>query len=254
MFLLRLSLIIFLFSSCKSFFNSDRSEERAQLRQQLGVSYMQQGNYPLALKELLAAEELDPQNPHIQNNLGMLYFIRDKLELSAKHFSRAYELDKKFTDAKNNLARIYIELKQFAVAQRLLEEVLADLTYQFPIKADMNYGLLEFNRSRFKEAKKHFKKVLMQDREDCFAQVFLGRSFLELKENIAAVDQLEKATTFCKMVGIDDAHYFSAIALYRTGDKDQSLVRFKELLNLFPQAKYREQSKKMIDIIEKGTL
>lgn len=254
MFLLRLCIIIFLFSSCKSLFTDDRSEERAGLRLQLGVSYMQQGNYPLALKELLAAEELDPKNPLIQNNLGLLYFVRDKLELSAKHFSRAYELDNKFTDAKNNLARVYIELKQYGLAQRLLQEVTADLTYPYQIKADMNYGLLEFNRNRFKEAKKHFKNVLLQDREDCFAQVFLGRSFLELKENKQAVDQFEKATTFCKIVGIDDAHYFSAIALYRTGDKDQSLVRFKELLNLFPQAKYREQSKKMIDIIEKGSL
>lgn len=254
MFLLRLCIVIFLFSSCASLFKSDRSEERALLRQQLGVSYMQQGNYPLALKELLEAEELDSKNPQIQNNLGMLYFVREKFELSAQHFARAYELDKKFTDAKNNLARVYIELKQFAIAQRLLDEVLADLTYQYPIKADMNYGLLEFNRGRFKEAKKHFRKVLIQDREDCFAQVFLGRSFLELKENTQAVDQLEKATTFCKAMGIDDAHYFSAIALYRTGDKEQSLVRFKELLDLFPQAKYREQSKKMIDIIEKGTL
>lgn len=252
MFLLRLCIVIFLFASCKSF--NDRSEERAQLRLQLGVSYLQQGNYPLALKELLAAEELDPKNPQIQNNLGLLYFVRDKLELSVKHFARAYELDNKFTDAKNNLARVYIELKQFTIAQRLLEEVSADLTYQYQIKADMNYGLLEFYRSRFKEAKKHFKKVLAQDREDCFAQVFLGRSFLELKENTQAVDQLEKATAFCKIVGIDDAHYFSAIALYRTGEKEQSLVRFQELLDLFPQAKYREQSKKMIDIIEKGTL
>jgi Tfp pilus assembly protein PilF len=252
MFLLRLCIIIFLFSSCKSF--NDRSEERSELRLQLGTSYLRQGNYPLALKELLAAEELAPKNPQIQNNLGLLYFAREKYDLSAKHFARAYEFDNKYTDAKNNLARVQIELKQYASAERLLKEVSADLTYQFQAKADMNYGLLEFSRGRYKEAKTHFRKVLQQEREDCFAQVFLGRTYLELKETSQAVDQLEKATTFCKMNGIDDAHYFAAIALYRTGDKDQSLVRFKEAVSLFPQGKYRDQSKKMIDIIEKGAL
>lgn len=250
--LIWLSLILVFLSSCKSF--DHRADERAELRLQLGISYMQQGNYPVALKELLAAEELNPENPLIHNNLGLLYFVREKYELSVKHFARAYELDPKFTDAKNNLARVYIELKQFAVAQRLLDEVIADLTYSYTAKAYMNYGLLEFNRSRFKLSKQYFKKVLITDREDCFAQVFLGRSFLELKENRQAADQLEKATTFCKMINVDDAHYFSAIALYRIGDKDLSLIRFKELLSLFPQAKYREQSKKMIDIIEKGAL
>lgn len=252
MFLLRLCVVIFLISSCKSF--NDRSEERAQLRLQLGNSYMNQGNYPLALKELLEAEKLEPNNPQIHNSLGLLYFAREKFDLSIKHFSHAYELDNKFTDAKNNLARVYIEVKQYSAAERLLKEAYTDLTYQFQIKTDMNYGLLEFSRGRFKEAKKYFKKVLQIDREDCFAQVFLGRSFLELKELIPAVDQLEKATSFCKAIGMDDAHYFAAIALYRNGDRDQSLIRFKEVINLFPQAKYREQSKKMIDIIEKGTL
>ena len=248
----RFFILIFTLSSCKSLDN--RARDNAQLHMQLGLSYLEQKNYPLSLKELLAAEDADPSDPLVQNNLGLLYFIREKYELSVKHFSRAYELNNKFTDAKNNLARVYIELKQFSIAKRLLDEVLADLTYTNVDKAYMNYGLLEFNRSRFKDAKVHFKKLLEIDREGCYAQVFLGRTYLELKENAQAEDQLDKATTFCKPLGIDDAHYFSAIALYRSGHRDDSLIRFKELLSLFPDGKYREQSKKMIDIINKGTL
>lgn len=245
-------ILIFVFTSCAS--TDDRSDEKAQLHMQLGLSHLERRNYAIALKELLAAEEFAPKNQMIQNNLGLLYFIREKYDLSIKHFSRAYELDHKFTDAKNNLARVYIEIKQFSTAQRLLDEVLADLTYPNAAKAYMNYGLLEFNRSRYKDAKAQFKKVLELDREDCYGQVFLGRSYLELKENKQAVDQLEKATTFCKAVGVDEAHYFSAIAMYRLGNKDQSLLRFQEILNQFPDGKYRDQSKKMINIIEKGTL
>lgn len=246
------ALVTFILLGCKTV--DVDSQDKAQLRMQLGLSQLERRNYPLALKEFLAAEELDPKNPLIQNNLGLIYFLREKYDLSIKHFSKSFENDPKFTEGKNNLARVYVELKQFGAAEKLLRDVLADLTYPTPAKASMNYGLLEFNRNRFKEAKYHFKKVLEAYREDCYAQVFLGRSFMELKEIRSAMDQLEKAAVFCKAIGVDEGHYYSAIAIYRSGDKENSLTRFKELLVLFPEGKYREQTKQMIGLIDKGAL
>ena len=239
-------------SSCGTF--REKSPEKAELHMQLAISYLDRKNYPTALKELLLAEEADPDNYHVQNNLGLVYFIRQKYDLSIKHFSQAYKLNPKFTDAKNNLARVHIEIKQFQTAQKLIEQVLTDLTYATPEKAYMNYGLLEFNRSRYKQSKLYFKKVLEINREDCIAHVYYGRSFLELKENRQAIEQLEKSIPFCQPIGIDDAHYFSAIALYRTNQKDQSLTRFNEVLKLFPEGARLESSKKMIRLIEKGSL
>lgn len=247
-----LSTILLIVSSCGTF--SQKSPEKAELHMQLGLSYLDRKNYPIALKELLLAEEADPENYHVQNNLGLVYFIRGKYDLSIKHFSQAYKINPKFTEAKNNLARVNIEIKQFTTAQKLLDQVLADLTFASPEKAYMNYGLLEFNRSRFKQAKLYFKKVLEINREDCIAHVYYGRSFLELKENRPAIELLEKSISFCQPIGIDEAHYFSAIALYRDNQKSQSLARFNEVLKLFPEGVRVEPSKKMITLIEKGSL
>ena len=247
-----LSFILLFVYSCGTF--KEKSPDRAELHMQLAISYLDRKNYPTALKELLMAEEADPDNHHVQNNLGLVYFIRQKYDLSIKHFTQAYKLNPKFTDAKNNLARVYIEIKQYQTAQKLIEQVLSDLTYATPEKAYMNYGLLEFNRSRYKQSKLYFKKVLEINREDCIAHVYYGRSFLELKENRQAIEQLERSIAFCQPLGVDDAHYFSAIALYRTNQKDQSLTRFNEVLKLFPEGSRIESSKKMIELIEKGSL
>ncbi|MFN3455273.1 MAG: tetratricopeptide repeat protein [Pseudobdellovibrio sp.] len=251
MFFIRLILISLVVFSCA---NKQKAEEKANLHMQLGLSYLERQEYALALKELLSAEEADPNNSLVQNNLGLVYFIREKYDLSIKHFSNAYNLNKKFTEAKNNLARTYIEIKDYKKAQILLDEVLADLTYTETAKAYMNYGLLEFNQDHFKNAKIYFKKTLQTYRDDCYAKLYLGRCSLELKETAAALAQLEKATTFCKDIGVDGAHYYAAIANYRSGRKDQALIRFKEVISQFPNGAYRDQAKKMINLIEKGTL
>ncbi len=246
-------LFIYLFLSGCAGRQVEKNED-ADLHMQIAVSYMQKENYPLALKELLIAQDLSPRNALIQSNLGHVYFMRERYDLSEQHYKRAIALQPNFTDAKNNLARVYIETSQNRAAEELLKEVLTDLTYiDFP-RANANYGILEFNRKKYKTAVSYFKRSLEKDRENCSTNVYLGRSYLELKENLLAVGQLEKSISFCQPIEVDDAHYYSAIALFRNGQKDRAIFRFEELNKLFPDSKYQDRAQKMLNVLKKGDL
>lgn len=250
-----LTICFFLFlTSCRtSFVNQDKAET-AQLHMQIGISHIQKENYPLALRELLIAQDYNPNDPAIQANLGHVYFQRDRFDLAEQHYKRAISLAPTFTDAKNNLARVYIETSQNKLAEKYLQEVLSDLTYiDFP-RAYANYGVLEFNRKNYPKAISYLKKSLEKDRENCLTHVYLGRSYLELKENAIAVAEFEKSTQFCQDIDVDDAHYYGAIALYRNKQRDRSIVRFEELIRLFPNSKNIERAQKMLDVIKKDTL
>lgn len=226
---------------------------KASLKMQLGVAHLENENLPLALKELLEAEQLDPKNPLIHNNLGLVYFLRKKIDLSLAHYTKATELNPQFTEAKNNLARVYIEVKQYQKAEVLLNQVIQDLTYPSQGSAYMNFGLMRFNQKRFADAKKLFEKVLESSRDYCYAQVYLGRSYLELGENLGAITQLEKAIPLCVPRKVDEAHYYSAIAHYRIGQIEKSLTRFQEIIKIFPDGPNLQSSKQMISIIKKGS-
>lgn len=240
------------FAGCTSV--SNEHNEVADLHSQIAIGHIQKENYPLALKELLIAQEINPRDAAVQSNLGHVYFMRQRLDLAEDHYKRAIILQPTFTDAKNNLARVYIEGSQYRQAENLLKEVLTDLTYvDFP-RAYANYGILEFNRKNFKRALSYFKKSLENDRENCITQVYVGRTYLELKENMLAVSQLEKAVGFCVPFDIEDAHYYSAIALFRNGQKDRSIFRFEELLKLYPNSKFVDRSQKMLEVLKKGAL
>lgn len=136
--------LISLISACGTTQKTD--ENKASLKMQLGVAHLENDNLPLALKELLEAEQLDPKNPLIQNNLGLVYFLRKKMDLSLAHYTKATELNPQFTEAKNNLARVYIEVKQYQKAEVLLKQVVEDLTYPNQTSAYMNFGLMRFNQ------------------------------------------------------------------------------------------------------------
>lgn len=238
-------------SSCVSKLKNDNSKKSAELKMEIGLSHLERNNLPLALKELLEADQLDSKNAYIKNNLGLIYFLREKYELSAKYFTTAMSLNSKFTEAKNNLARVYIEQKKYNAALDLLNEVSADLTYTNMQGAYFNYGLLYFNQNKFEQAKKYFLNVLKINREDCYSQVYYSRTLIETRFLKAAAEQLNKAAALCEINRLDDAHYYSAIVYYRLGEKEKSLNRFSEVLNLFPDGKHHAQVIQMIDMIQK---
>jgi Tfp pilus assembly protein PilF len=233
---------------------SSEKREASQLHLQIATSHLKSENYPMALKELLVSQDLDPNNAETQAQLGLVYFMRERYELSEKHYRRAIALRPEFTDAKNNLARSYIELGHFKKAEVVLQDVLNDLTYSDFPRALANYGVLEFKRKNYPKAVEYLKKSLERDRENCFTQVFLGRSYLEMQDLKTAIKQLDRAVGFCLPVDSDEAHYYSAIGYFRDNQKDQSKLRFEELVKLFPNGPHAEKSRKMLELIDKGTL
>jgi type IV pilus assembly protein PilF len=244
-------ILILLLSACGT---TPQQAESAHLHLQLADSLIEKENYPSALKELLIAQDLEPSNAIVQSHLGYIYFSRERYDLSEDHYKRAISLNPDFTEAKNNLARVYIETAQNKKAETLLKEVLTDYTYNDFPRAYANYGILEFNRKKYKTALAYFRKTLEKDRENCFAQVYVGRCYMEMGDPKHAADQLNKAVNFCQPLQIDEAHYYGAIALFRSNQKDLATLRFEELLKVFPSGKNRENARKMLDVIKKGKL
>ena len=244
-----ISLFIGLTAGCASLHSDD--QKTAQIHLQLGVSQMSQGNYPQALKELLTAQELDPDNALIQNNLGLAYFVRDRFDLSEKHLLKAVSLRPEFTDARNNLVSVYLEQAKYDQASIEANKVAADLTYASPEKAQINLGLIHFRKNQFSLAKVKFQKAMELQKDNCFASSYYGRSLYELKDLKRAAEALDQAVGFCKRSQFDEPHYYSALTYYQLGDADKAVARLEELIKIYPQGRYVDKSKVMLETIKK---
>jgi type IV pilus assembly protein PilF len=77
----------------------------AKLNMQLGIAYMQQGNFDVALDKLNKALERDGRLPEAHNAIALLYEGTGRPNLAEQHFQRAIELDANYTLAKLNYAQ-----------------------------------------------------------------------------------------------------------------------------------------------------
>ena len=89
-------------------------------------------------------------------------------------------------------------------------------------------------------------------RDNCVANAYYGRSIFEMKDYSKATSALDTAIGFCQRALFDEPHYYSALAYYRLGDKEKSMARFTEIVKLYPEGKYREKSKAMLEMLRKA--
>lgn len=243
-------LSIFVIVACAGM--REKNEEKAGLYLKIGASHFENGNYPAALSALLQAEQLDKNNPVIQNTLGITFFARQRVDLAEKHFRQALSLDSKYTEARNNLSRVLIQQGKHVEAEKEVRIVLDDLTYTSSEKAYINLGLSQFNRKLYTDSKETFFRAIKVARDNCIANTYYGRSVFELKDYERASAALDNAIGFCQKALFDEPHYFSALTYYRLGQKEKSIARFEEIIKLYPEGQYREKAKAMLALMRKS--
>ncbi len=237
--------LAWLVASCA---HSTLNKEQAQLHLRIGVGYMAQGHNPQALGELLKAEELDPEDPPIQNNLGLAYYFRKEFALSEIHIKKAIALDPKYTDARNNLARLCIDTGRYDEAVTQLNIVVKDLTYPSPERAFLNLGLVYFRKGELTSSLRNLKKSMESNIKFCPAYNYYGQVLLQQQKYPAAIEAFDQALSLCDN-NYDEAHFFSAISFYKSGQKEKAVARLEEVERRYPASEYATKAKNMLKII-----
>ncbi|MEQ1878368.1 MAG: tetratricopeptide repeat protein [Bdellovibrionia bacterium] len=230
---------------------ANKDEEKAELHLRIGTAYLNQGNYPLALKELLEAYKLNSSNPIVNNNLALAYFVRGKYEDAEKYLLRATSLDSKYTDAYNHLGRVHIEMGKTDEAITELNKVVADLTYPQPERALANLGLAHFKTKNYPLAEKRLKEALKANNTFCPAHNYYGQTLYYMKEYKRAAQAVDAAVQVCR--DLDETYYIGALSYFRIGQKEKGQARMREIIELFPKSKYVPKARAhLTDDIQEG--
>lgn len=168
-------------------------EQRAEAARNLGEAHMNEGNYTKALRELLKAEKMNPDDPYVHNDLGLTYLAKNNPEKAVDHFKKAIDLNEEYSAAINNLGSAYVELGEWEKAIESFEKVTEDLLYMTPHYPLSNLGYVYFRMEDYHKAERYYLEALEMKRDYPHALNGLGRVYLAMGDLTAAIRKLERA-------------------------------------------------------------
>ncbi len=210
-----------------------QNKQQAEATRGIGEAYMRQGDYTSALRELLKAEQLDPEDPFTQNDLGLCYMGKKRLPESIAHFEKAVTLKANYTPARNNLGVAYLTAGRLDEAIATFKEITQDVLYATPQFPLANLGLAYFRKGDYKTALNYYKEALEIQPDFAIALYGTGRTYLVMKENKLALRYLEKAVKSAPKVG--EYHFYLAEAYRLNGQTAQAKESYLTVIDLEPQ-------------------
>ncbi|MBW2252124.1 MAG: tetratricopeptide repeat protein [Deltaproteobacteria bacterium] len=185
-----LLLIIFFIASCGG---AQLRKEQADAIRRLGEAYINDDNYTRALKELLKAEKLYPDDHFLHNDLGIVYKEKGRLDLAIRHFKKALKLKPGYAPARNNLGAAYFDKKDCDAAIACFEKVSNNLLYATPHYPLYNLGKAYYHKQEYLLSEKFYLAALEMKPYFAVALEGLGQTYLAMGKIAEAVAALEGA-------------------------------------------------------------
>jgi type IV pilus assembly protein PilF len=239
---------LLMFTACASKKDDLRSKQAA-LYFGAGTQSLMDQQYTEALKNLLKANELDPNNTEVLNNLGMAYYFKGEKDLAIKTLNRALKIQEGNSDARTNLASIYYKENRFNEAEKIYKEVLRDLTYDKQARTFYNLGILELNvRKNTVAAENYFKKSIKEDDNFCPSYYNLGLIQYNRRQYNSALNNFKEASMGTCFES-PAPNYYQALTLIELRRFDEARMKLDEIDTRFKKSVFAVKARaKAIEI------
>jgi Tfp pilus assembly protein PilF len=229
--------------------NLEKKRQQSKAMRALGEAYLREGNYTEALKELLKAESLHPNDPLLQNDLGLAYMAKKSYDNAKEHFKKAIALKPEYASAKNNLGTAYLATEAWDDAISVFKDVLSDLLYATPHYAYSNLGLAYYNKGDYRQAEAYYLKALDVEPDFVLALRGLGRTYAAMNKMKAAIETFEKALQHA--ADYAELNMDLADAYQKTMQYEKALYYYRKVETLAPETPLAEEAKRKADELAK---
>ncbi len=140
----------------------------------MGVTYLQQRNLPMAMKELSRASELDPDNPEVDMMLGLSYRERGDGGKAEEYLRKAIDKKPDYAEAHNNLGIVLASRRAWDEAIREFRTAAENVQYATPEWAVYNAAEAYRSKGDAANAKEMYRRSIRINER--YAPAYIGLS------------------------------------------------------------------------------
>lgn len=136
--------------------------EAAETNMRLGLSYLQRGDYAVALEKLDKALQQNPNLPSAHNTIALLYQRLGETEKAEKHFKEAVQRQPDYSEAQNNFGVFLCQQARYDEAEKHFLAAIENPLYNNPALALENAGMCAQRKPDLERAEALFRQALQR--------------------------------------------------------------------------------------------
>lgn len=136
------------------------AEKASIANAELGVAYLRQGKYNVAMTKLKKAIAYDSDNVNANHYIAILYGQLKQNDLADRYFKIAMELDEEDSSIKNNYGIFLCGTSSYVKGLTLLNEALLDPLYSDKGQAYENMGICADKQGNIRNAESFYTTAL----------------------------------------------------------------------------------------------
>jgi len=216
---------------------------RARAHHSTGSNHLKEGRIALAIRELRAAEGLNPEDRWVQLTLAEAYRIKGLNEDAETHLKKALEIDPTFQDARLTLSGLYIQTERYPEAIAEAQALIDDPTFPQPWTALTNKGWALLQLKRRAEAREALAQAVDYNERYWRAHLNLGILDSEEGKRTDAIERFEKVLELGPgPLGLAEANYRIGEIYVSLGDREQALEHLVAATTQRPSGSWGKRS------------
>ena len=135
-------------------------ERASEINAQLGLGYMQHGQYERALRKIKKAIEYNPENAHAYHYRAELYRRLREYDKAEENYKQSLDIDPKDANTLNNYGIFLCDQGRYEEAYANFRTIIEDPLYKYKADAYENLGLCSYRQGKLQQAEQAFENAL----------------------------------------------------------------------------------------------
>ena len=201
-----------------------QDQKRAYAHFNIAADHMDNGRVEFAVRELLMAERLDPENMRVQHSLAIAYLRRGKHVEAEQRLARILKRRPQALEARYNLSTLYLNQGRYAECIEQSKILFDDPTFTAPWRALNSWGFCAYELGDVDVARERLEYA--RDHNGHYWPTHLNLGILEQEQG----NKMEAIRSYERVLGLLPGPSAAAEVNYRLAEIYVSMEKRREAL------------------------